>query len=143
MHIMSDNRKGGQVKVIRGSREGKKGWYDVSKRSRPAQSDHLILLNRDGTEDICTLCKLSIEAILLHNPPPPASFQEAMLQQHPNIERMMNKLATALAKFEGLENTQELGQLFLVKVREAQIKQAELGCNELWRHVHWTEPADC
>ena len=65
------------------------------------------------------------------------SYFEATLEQNPDIEGLMDKLAMMLVKCHVDSTTQDLHRVFTQKLQEAENNQLALGNKATWREIHW------
>lgn len=64
----------------------------------------------------------------------PSSFEEACLQQHPDIDKMMDKLVEKLAMCQ-VKPQEKIVEIFLEKMKMANLKQLSKGNKALWYQV--------
>lgn len=110
-------RKGTQIKFIGGKYQGHTGWCDPSKKSTTHYVPVIIKISNE--EEIATRVKKTNVSTNLHEEP--NTYEEALLQQHPDIEATMNKLVIALAKCR-IDSVEEVMQIFEKKLVDANSK---------------------
>ena len=107
--------KGNELSIIRGNYKGLKAWVNTAK-TQPSKMIYVIIAMPEGDELATKVRKSSIGAPLQ----PPTSFEEAALQQVPEIEIALRKAATLLAKCGVTHNWDEACRLFTkIGVEEA------------------------
>ena len=126
--------KGDEIRFIRGSYEGFIGWINKSKKTKKKKSSRrfVIVLLDDGTEKQTWVKKNSYRK--RHSDP--ASYEEAALQQHSDMELTMIKLAEMFAEI-GTSNFQEVVRLFYIELEIAYKNQKELGNKARFRNVEF------
>jgi hypothetical protein len=90
---MANERRGEEIRFVGGVYIGYKGWMDKSK-DKTALSYHVVVKSfkkKDGsTIDLATTVrKTSVRRPALETPP--ASYAEAIMQQHPKVEQLLDK----------------------------------------------------
>ena len=81
--------KGQEIRIVSGNYKGVRAWKNDAK-TQPLKMVYVIIELEDGTERTARIRKSSVGGTL----PPPNSFEEACLQQKPEIEEQL-RLATA------------------------------------------------
>jgi 4-diphosphocytidyl-2C-methyl-D-erythritol kinase len=124
---------GEEIHFVAGKHKGKKGWIDTSKTHTPKMY-YVVVSNEDkGTKTATRVMKESVvdaKSVII----PSTVLEEACLQQHPDINRMMDNLAEKLAMC-SVGPTERLGMIFLEKVQKANTKQLSKGKKALWYKV--------
>ena len=138
-----EGKKGKRILFLGGKYAGEKGWIDLN-QDPMAKMIGVIVEGKGSEELVVTRVKQAcVKDILARKCP--ALYEEALLEQHPDIEILMEKLATELARCEitGRGNTAD-GVLGMVKakIRRAYNKQTLLGHQALWRKVKFHPPED-
>lgn len=126
---------GDEIRFVGGKHEGKAGWIDTSKKPTPKMF-YVIVNEDDGTKTATRVMKESVvdaKRALVE----PSTFEDACLQQHPEIDRMMDKLAERLAMC-SVVPTDHLGTVFLKKLHKANTKQFNKGKKALWYKVDFS-----
>jgi hypothetical protein len=135
LSIMS-NSKGSPIKIIGGTHVGLSGWLNKTKGATN-EYVHVIVKNSKKGE-IATKVKhenyvLETELIA------PSNYEEAMLQQHSDIDALLNKLVRSIAECEPVLETEQSYKnfLFIVKKRleKAKARQDAKGAKARWRKV--------
>lgn len=124
-------QKGDSIRFKSGSYRGRTGWLDADKGSTERQVYVCVDM---GNKEFWT--RVSKESIA----PPyeqPSTFEEAALQQHPEIERMMDKLVRDLARCGINGGSAEIAKIFDRKLHLANAKQAEKGSKATYWHVEY------
>ena len=94
-----------------------------------------------GAQDKRTRVKrTSVE--LNHHRPPPQSYEEAALYQHPDIEQHFDALVDGLVSCGIESDSDEILDLFLTKLREAEVRLQALGAHARMRMVEWDNPQE-
>ena len=123
---------GEELHFVGGTHKGKTGWIDQSKKHTPKMC-YVIVKEDDGTQTATRVMKesvVSVKALLTV----PSTLEEACLQQHPDIERMMDKLAEKLAMC-SVTPSDRLAVIFMEKLQKANAKQSKKGNKALWHKV--------
>jgi hypothetical protein len=71
----------------------------------------------------------------------PRCFEEAIFQQHPDIEDEMEKLCKAHIQCEIDRGSTVIQQIFARKLVKAGAKQSELGHKAVWRQTNYGDNA--
>ena len=69
----------------------------------------------------------------------PTTYAEAVIQQHPDIEKMMDKLCRELAKCKLSPKDRGLETVLLEKMTDSATAQASFGHKAVYRTVHFDE----
>ncbi len=129
-------KKGNRIRIIGGSyQKYGSGWMDALKKPTPKMF-YIIVDMGDGKEQEARVYQSNVEELR-----EPRNFEEAALQQNPDIEADMNKLARMLAKC-GIQanNTKApIHQIFSQKLKKANDLQVAAGHKATWRTVEWNE----
>jgi hypothetical protein len=132
---MSTN-KGAELRFTKGSYMGKTGWINEDGKLLDCYV-HVIIHMGDGLEERLTkVRKTSMKRIA--DDRPAATREEAILQQHPDIEAIMEKLAAELAKC-GLDRTKETARIVSVKLQEAIVAHRTKGSKATYRFTRFTD----
>jgi hypothetical protein len=129
---MSD--KGNAIRFVKGKYAGETGWLNQDKAVTKCKIHVIVDKGDQGGIRTC-VDKTSV------GPPhrEPQSFEEALLQQHPETERTMNKLVRLLARCNIVSSTENISLIFNTKLNEACVAQEALGSKATWSHVVWEE----
>jgi hypothetical protein len=68
--------------------------------------------------------------------PEPTSYAQAIMQQHPKIDQLMEKLCHQLAKCEMSTSNNSVLTVFSTKPQAAVARQLSLGGDAEWKRVH-------
>ena len=128
--------KGEEIRLVKGDYEGKKAW--MNKAKKPTKCMFFIIVDDVGGELATRVMKTSVR--LLTNVRTPSSYEEALIQQHPDIEQVLVKLATLLVKCGMDENSKNLQDILQNKIEGALSIQTSLKHKATWRHVDY--PSD-
>ena len=131
-----DSDKADPIRFVGGVYVGKTGWLHNSKRFR-GQNKYYVLV------DLGHNCvKKSYVDISSIAPPhtDPTSFAEALLQQHPQVEKAVNDLCKMLAHFEidSESRKSEVHQTFVSKLEDAINNQRRMGTKANWKKVEYS-----
>jgi hypothetical protein len=140
---MANERRGEEIRFVGGVYIGYKGWMDKSK-DKTALSYHVVVKSfkkKDGsTIDLATTVrKTSVRRPALETPP--ASYAEAIMQQHPKVEQLLDKLCKQLAKCELSISDTSILTVIAAKLQAAMAAQIALGSDAEWKRVRYTAPA--
>ena len=75
----------------------------------------------------------------------PSSYEEAILDQHPDIDEALDKVMAELAKCKIstiMGDSDEITRILLEKLELAQAHQRAKGNKAMWRDVEWPLPED-
>ena len=130
---MASPVKGDRIYFTGGVYKGLTGWMDVAKTATKLMY-YVLVLEDNGDEKPARMKKNSVSMAETVEREPD-SYEEACLQQHPDIENMMDKLAEKLSMCNVGPN--EIGSIFLKKMKEATLKQAQMGSKALWHQIEY------
>ena len=125
------SERGEEVRFVRGTYSGKKGWIDSS-REPTAESVPVIVhkvKTRSGkiVDKATTVRKASIKYAKVEV----TSFADAILNQQPKIDHLMEKLCEKLVMCNIDPHDQDIVNLFSMRLVSAVMKQEEKGDNAL------------
>jgi hypothetical protein len=129
-------RKGREIKITRGEYKGMKGWLDADAKQLKKQV-YIIISIREGEDLGKRVWKSSIRSRSR-----PASWEEAIIDQHPDIDGKLDELANLLAKCEIGDNSQPMARIFMARMNEANQRQAAMGHRAVWRNTVFTTEGD-
>ena len=129
---MTRRQKGSEISFIKGTYVGLTGWINASRAPKNGYGYVIVKKTSDNEEKCTRVKKSSVRKI----PGAPSSYEEAMLLQHPDIQRQLCQLATMLASCDINDDT-EIVRLLKVELRTAQSYQAELGHRARWRQIDY------
>jgi hypothetical protein len=134
------SNRGEEIRFVRGKYIGYTGWINLD----GDESDVSIAVIVSGYKDKKkggsrfdkkkTVRKESVRSKL---EPAPRSRAEAILQQHPEIEQTMEKLARQLAKCELSPSSASILQIFAMKLQDATARQIAMGNRAIWKKVRY------
>ena len=140
MTTMIDQRRGAGIRFVGGKYIGKLGWFDTS-REATAKSYPVIvnaIKKKDGNiGDVATM----VRKTSVGDPDEAAaeSYVGAVLQQHPKITRLMDKLCAKLAMCEIDAQNDLLYKIFKEKYVEAVERQTAKGSDATWYQIEYEE----
>ena len=133
-------RKGEAIRFIGGKYLGYKGFFNLSDDTTRAYYPVIVSnwQKADGTmyDKVTRVQKDHVKARKDDNP---KSRAEAILQQHPKIEKQMNDLCRMLAQCDLNPNSKTIYKIFASKMKAASAKQREKGSGALYRKVVFEE----
>jgi hypothetical protein len=138
MTTMIDQRRGAKIRFVGGKYIGKVGWLDTS-REATAKSYPVIISaikKKDGNiGDVTTMVRKTSVGLL--DEPEAESYVGAVLQQHPKITRLMDKLCAQLAMCDIDPQTALLYKIFKEKYLEAVERQTAKGSDAIWYQIDY------
>jgi hypothetical protein len=138
MTTMIDQRRGTKIRFVGGKYIGKLGWFDTS-REATAKSYPVIInaiKKKDGTiGDVTSMVRKTSVGLL--DEPDAESYVGAVLQQHPKIARLMDKLCARLAMCEIDPQNDLLYKIFKEKYVEAVKRQTAKGSDAIWCQIDY------
>jgi hypothetical protein len=140
-----EGKKGKHILFLGGKYIGKKGWLDLNQDPMP-KFIGVIVEGKGSDEDLVTRVKQAFVKDISARKIP-TSYEQALLEQHPDIEILMEKLATELARCEisgraGTGAADGVLAMLKSKIKKAYNKQTLLGHHALWRKVKFHSPND-
>ena len=133
------NRKGEQIRVVGGIYVGKTGWFD--NEGSHTQKMFAVIINQVTNKKgvvVDKATKISRRNVAPFIVPKPASYPEAIMQQHPKTEQLMAKLCRDLAMCEIDPEGGEIQSLFSAHLKKAVAEQSEKGSDAIWKQVIYT-----
>jgi transcription antitermination factor NusG len=126
--------KGDEIRLVKGKYEGQQAW--MNKAKKPTKCYYfVIVVDDDGTERATRVLKGS--ARIIAQEPTPTSYEEAVIQQHPDIERAIDKLCELLVECGINKHSDKLARILETKIEEAKATQDSLSYRAKWRHVEY------
>ena len=122
--------KGDELRFVKGTYAGYSGWKNLAIKPKKGNQKRAVIVDKDGEEIATLVNKSSIRKP--HDPP--RTFEEALLQQHKDVETTMVKLAEMFAKC-GISNNKNVLTIFSQELTKARENQIKLGSSARWRHV--------
>ena len=133
--------KGQRIRFKAGNYKGCNGWLAKNKKvqTRGGEKMMCVIVDLGGGQELDT----RVLTTSIGKPrTTPKSFAEAVVQQHPDIEEMMDKLCREIAKC-GLSPTDPaLETILSKKLTEAALLQNSAGHKARCRVVHYDEKQD-
>ena len=128
--------KGEEIRFVKGTYAGNQGWLNTSKKSKSGRYDYVIV-NLDDKEKPTRVLKSSIRKPFQE----PETYEEAAVQQHPEMELAMIRLAEMFAEC-GVQQAGETVKLFVKELERAHHHQLQLGSKARYRNVNFTSPVE-
>jgi hypothetical protein len=131
--------KGHHIRFVKGTYAGRNGWIDSSRKKGKSNYRHVIVAadpEDQDSQEKCTRVKITS---FCDPHPIPSSFEEAALQQHPDIEVAMIKLAEMFTQC-SISDYNGVMRLFANELDKAKKIQRKQGNKARYREVHWVEP---
>ena len=131
--------KGERIRFVKGTYAGELGWMDKSRKSKKSKKSkyRYVIVDLDGGEKAT---RALLTSYRVHcGEVDPNSCEEAALQQHPDLELAMIRLAEMFAEC-GMCDTREAVRLFGAEMDLAKQHQHKLGRHARFRSVEFTEP---
>ena len=135
--------KGRRIRFITGPYAGYKGWLDTEE-GETAETYRVVVdgykgkrKNEKPKEKRTWVKKTSVRMEKAIN-----TYEEAALDQHPDIDILMEKLVKELAKFDLDRENTGFVSIFEKKLGEAIVTQDSLGHKARWRRVDFEKEKD-
>ena len=128
---------GDEIRFVGGKHVGCTGWVDLDGDETAAciavvVNGYKDKRSRSASNKSTTVRK---ESVRLMAQPAPQSRAEAIMQQHPEIEQTMEKLARQLAKCELSPRSASMHKIFARKLQDATARQIAMGDRATWKKV--------
>jgi hypothetical protein len=136
MSSKEDTLRGDEIRFVKGAYAGKLGWIDKSrmKKYKKSQFWPVIVSLDDGEEKRTRTIKSSVRYRVDKEP---ATYEEAIMQQHPDIEKKMIELAAMFAQCD-VQDLKEAARIFREELTQAQAYQVALPRDKArWRTVEY------
>jgi hypothetical protein len=138
--MTTQSKKGAPIKFIGGDYVGCSGW--INKMKDPMDTFiYVIVVLKKTKKELLTRVKQE-NYVLLADIKVPINYEEAMVQQHPDIEQMLNMLAGKMAECELIgvtgQSGQNIGNVFLQHLGKAIARQNAKDSKSRWRRVRWS-----
>ena len=130
---------GHRVRFMGGTYKDQKGWLNTAKE--PTKNKYYVIVEPDlparNYEKATCVLKTSVK--ILSAETLPRSWEETLLDQHPDIDRLMDKLAAnlALCRIDPNSSGNEISRLFVNKIAHEQSKLLALGILAAFWDVIW------
>jgi hypothetical protein len=130
-------KKGKRITIIGGKHKNKRVWLDDAKRDSSDTRVNIIVDDPDKGERATWTSPRLIMSDYIDGPP--NSYAQAILQQQPKAELMINKLTRELARCNlDAMAIKQLSSYFDVKLKDAVHTQASLGLTKaLYKKVEY------
>jgi hypothetical protein len=126
--------KGAAIRFVGGAYSGQTGWFDTAKEHTKCWY-WVIIQNDKGKDKHTHVTRESVRVIA--NESVPHFLEEAVLQQHPDVEAAIDKLVALFAQC-GIQGESEvITQIISAKLVEASIRQDMKGSKATWRTTKW------
>jgi hypothetical protein len=135
---MSSNR-GEEIRFVGGKYIGYTGWRNLD-GDKTAASVAVIVHGYKDKKNGSTSNKTTVvrkTSVSSKAQPAPQSRAEAIMQQHPEIEQTMEKLARQLAKCELSTRSASILHIFATKLQDATARQIAMGNRATWKRVQY------
>lgn len=130
------HNKGDRIRFVAGTYAGYTGWYDNARKTsghgRKTMYVYVIVFLDDGTEKATKVRKTSVRPSFKA----PATYEEAIIQQHSDIEAQMIRLASMFATCK-IKDDDEVIRLFREELNKAKTEQFMKGKRARWRHTNF------
>jgi hypothetical protein len=123
--------RGEEIQFVRGTYLGYMGWINLAGDETAASVPVIVQGFRKKDGSTCNKTAM----VRRERVRPRAS--EAIMQQYPNIEQMMEKLARQLARCEINPRSTAIQQIFAAKLQEATAPQILLDHKAIWKRVRY------
>ena len=135
---MANSNEGSQIKIIGGSNKGCNGWIDKSRETTDCYTP--VILKYRGKEKTTKVKHENY--VLVTEIKDAVNYEEAMIQQHSDIEDLLNQLVRKMAECEMIradgESATNLCTIFRVHLAKAIIRQNSKGNKARWCRVRWS-----
>jgi hypothetical protein len=135
---MANSNKGSPIKIIGGAHKGCTGWLDKSRETTDCYTPVIV---RHRSKEKVTKCKHE-NYVLVTEVKDPVNYEEAMMQQHPDMEDLLNQLVRKMAECEMVqadgESAANLCKIFRVHLAKAVQRQNSKGNKARWCRVRWS-----
>lgn len=129
--------KGEPIRFIKGAYAGYTGWINASATKKKNSFWWPVIVDMDGDE---TTTRVKESSMRKHFTAPPTTLEEAAVQQYPDLELAMIKLADIFAQIAGLQDNCQAVNLFNAELIRARNDQQKQGNKARYRHVHFEKP---
>ena len=131
---MDDEDVGEPLRVIRGKYAGCSGFVNLS-RSNTKKFIQVWIQDDDGRLTACRVKRTSVRSPFR----PAQTFEDAIIQQHPDIELALVQLAEMFASCD-IQNTRRTLELLDFELSSAMSRMRESGANPRYRGVRFPAP---
>ena len=136
-NMSESTNKGQAIRFIAGKYGGKKGWIDLD--SEPGSETIGVIVNRGGRKgEYRTYVQES--SIVFEGAKSPSSYAEAVVDQCPDLERMLVSVCRAFAKCDIARDVDGFQVLVLQKLHDAILWQQGKGSKAYYRVISFVPP---
>jgi hypothetical protein len=137
------SNRGEEVRFVRGKYIGYTGWINRDGDETAVSIAVIVNGYKDKKTGVTTNKATTVrtESVRVKAQPAPNSRAEAIMQQHPEIEQTMEKLARQLAKCDLSPLSTSILQIFATKLQEESARQIAMGNRATWKRVQYDEYA--
>jgi hypothetical protein len=132
------SNRGEEIRFVRGKYMGYTGW--LNKDGNESAKSVAVIVNGYKEKNGATSNKTTTvrkESVRPKDQTAPRSRAEAIMQQHPDIEQTMEKLARQLAKCELNPRSTSIQQMFATALQDATARQIAMGNTATWKRVRY------
>jgi hypothetical protein len=130
-------RKGCEIRFVKGTFEGERGWMDADKAETPEWYWVIVRKNNAHPETPTHVMKTSVRIVEKNKTP--GTYAEAVLDQNPDIECKVENLCRSLAKCKIYQDADGIVAIIQQRLDAATRKQTALGSKGTYRHVEFDE----
>ena len=138
--MTSESKKGQAIKFIGGSHVGCSGWINKSKDPSEYYISVIVVLKKSKEEKFTKIKHENY--VLLTAVKDATNYEEAMMQQHVDIDEMLTKVVRKMAECELIsvsgQDGQTIGNVFMDRLGKAIARQQVKGSKARWRRVRWS-----
>jgi hypothetical protein len=135
------NNHGQRIRFIRGTYEDQKGWLNANREATKCK--YYVIVEPDPPnrlhEKETFVLKTSVKFINAQTKP--TTWEEALLNQHPDIDQQMDRLAADLVMCR-INSGEEISRILVEKIADEQNKVQALGSDAKYKDVHWEANVD-
>ena len=126
--------KGQQIRFAGGTYNGKSGWINVAKKETSCFYQVIVCL--DNTTNKTTIVRKE-HVRSVQSTGSESTFGQAVLNQHSDVEAMMENLVRSLAQCDVATDSAEVVKIFSDKLSDAIRAQMAKGSKARWRSTHF------
>ena len=132
-----ESKKGSPIQIVRGGHSGCSRWID---KSRYTSNCFTPVIVKKGNQEQEIQTKVKHENYILNTElKVPTTYEEATIQQHADINELLNKLVRKMAECElaGATDTSQkiISSIFLSRLRKARQRLDVKGSKARWRGI--------
>jgi hypothetical protein len=131
------SERGSAIRFVAGKYEGRTGWFNMANAHTTSMYYVIVTMGENGEEKNTRVRKASVIAVADERVP--VSYEEAVLQQHSDIDVAMNKLVASLAECGIQGGSTEITRILSAKLIAACVAQQMRGSKATWRYTTTTE----